>query len=494
MATLNTEEILNLFAYQAGAPLMFNTGAFLLIFGLFYALYVIGYKHLAFRKWYVLAFSMYFYFKASGIYLLLLGGTIIFDYAVALQIEKATKQQVAKAWLIASILVNVALLGYFKYTNFLIDIFNFFWLDKTPNLSVFLPIGISFFTFQTISYKVDVYRKQLKATTSLLDYAFYITFFPHLVAGPIVRAKDFLYQINTGLILNKVFLAEGLYLIVKGLFKKAVVADYVAQYVDLVYANPAGFSGFENWMAMYAYTLQIFCDFSGYTDMAIGLAAIMGFKLCENFNSPYQATNITDFWRKWHISLSSWLRDYIYIPLGGNRNGKGMQQVNQLLTMLIGGLWHGASMRFIIWGGLHGLALVIHKLWSGSALGKAVPDNGFTKFIGWFITLHTVALLWILFRVPDLATAQATLQTVLETDFLTFWSYAEPFWTARPLVLIMVLGGFALTIIPQTWKEVVKQHFIGSPMIYKALWLIIVIHLSMEMSGQGVQPFIYFQF
>jgi hypothetical protein len=171
-----------------------------------------------------------------------------------------------------------------------------------------------------------------------------------------------------------------------------------------------------------------------------------------------------------------------------------MQQVNQLLTMLIGGLWHGASMRFIIWGGLHGLALVIHKLWSGSALGKAVPDNGFTKFIGWFITLHTVALLWILFRVPDLATAQATLQTVLETDFLTFWSYAEPFWNARPLVLIMVLGGFALTIIPQSWKEVVKQHFIAAPLVYKALWLIVIIHLSMEMSGQGVQPFIYFQF
>jgi len=327
-----------------------------------------------------------------------------------------------------------------------------------------------------------------------LDYAFYITFFPHLVAGPIVRAKDFLYQINTGLILNKVFLAEGLYLIVKGLFKKAVVADYVAQYVDLVYANPSGFSGFENMMAMYGYTLQIFCDFSGYTDMAIGLAAIMGFKLCENFNSPYQATNITEFWRKWHISLSSWLRDYIYIPLGGNRNGKAMQQVNQLITMLIGGLWHGASWRFILWGGLHGLALITHKVYSQSALGKAIPENRFTKFIGWLITINTVSVLWILFRVPDIEIATKSINTVIETDFVTFWSYAQPFFNARPLVLIMILGGFALTILPNTWKALVKNHFVDAPLVYKALWLIVVIHLSLEMKGQGVQPFIYFQF
>jgi alginate O-acetyltransferase complex protein AlgI len=481
-----------LFAYDAGSPVMFQTGPFLLLFALFYLIYALVYQSIALRKILVLGFSIYFYVMASGEYVGILIATILIDFLVALQIQKASSRK-AKGWYLGlSIIGNVVLLGYFKYTNFLIDIGNFLSAAEIPHHNIFLPIGISFFTFQTISYKVDVYKEKLEASRSLIDYAFYITFFPHLVAGPIVRAKDFLYQINGPLFTDKLFISEGLYLIIKGFIKKAIVADYVAQYVDLVYANPKGFSGLEHIMAMYAYTLQIFCDFSGYTDMAIGLAAIMGFKLCENFRSPYRAWNITDFWRRWHMSLSSWLRDYVYIPLGGNRDGLFKQQVNQLLTMLIGGLWHGASWRFIVWGGAHGLALVGHKLWRLSPLSARTPDNKFTRFIGWFITFHIVAFLWMLFRINNIETLSVSINQMLYDS--NYSAYILPFWQARPLVVVMVVLGFAFTLAPDFIKNPIKDHIVSAPLVYKAIIFIVAIHISLELSGQGVQPFIYFQF
>lgn len=490
--TPNWQALGALFAYDRGSPVMFNTGSFLLLFTLFFTVYAVVYRWPVVRRTYILLFSFYFYFMACGSYVWLLGATLLVDYAVARLIESAHSRGAAKAWLASSIVLNLAALGYFKYTNFLLELFHLATAQPVAHLDIFLPIGISFFTFQTISYKVDVYRGELKATRSLLDYAFYISFFPHLVAGPIVRAKDFLYQIHAPLMLDRAFVGQGFFLVVQGLFKKAVVADYVAQYVDLVYANPAGFSGFESLMAIYGYTLQIFCDFSGYTDMAIGLAALMGYKLCENFDSPYKAYNITDFWRRWHISLSSWLRDYVYIPLGGNRHGKFMQAVNQLLTMLIGGLWHGASLRFIVWGGAHGLALVGHKLWRSSAPGKALPDNGFTRLLGWLLTFNIVAGLWILFRAPDMATASRVFMNVFnDADFLAF---VQPFWTARPLFVVVLVGGFVLSLLPKAWKEGVERTFIRVPLLVKIAALLVVVQLTLEMGSQGVQPFIYFQF
>jgi D-alanyl-lipoteichoic acid acyltransferase DltB (MBOAT superfamily) len=248
----------------------------------------------------------------------------------------------------------------------------------------------------------------------------------------------------------------------------------------------------EHLVAVYAYTLQIFCDFSGYTDMAIGLAAIMGFRLCENFNSPYKASNITDFWRRWHISLSTWLRDYIYIPLGGNRKGVFNQQVNQMLTMLIGGLWHGASLRFILWGGAHGLALVGHKLWNMSPMSRWVKENQFTRFLGWMLTFHIVAFLWMLFRISDWATLETSVSRIFsDTDYI---AYVQPFWAARPLLVVVLVLGFALTLIPNSIKNPIKDHIVSAPLAYKAIMMIVAIHLSLELSGQGVQPFIYFQF
>jgi D-alanyl-lipoteichoic acid acyltransferase DltB (MBOAT superfamily) len=226
--------------------------------------------------------------------------------------------------------------------------------------------------------------------------------------------------------------------------------------------------------------------------MAIGLAAIMGFKLCENFRSPYQSTDITEFWRRWHISLSTWLRDYVYIPLGGNRKGAFMQQVNQLLTMLIGGLWHGASWRFIAWGGLHGVALVGHKLFSKTALGKSYGSHPLMKAFGWLLTFNIVAFLWVLFRVPSIEVAYTSMNQIFSD--VQFLDFVLPFWRARPLLVVMMLGGFALTLMPKAWKDRISLHFMDAPMAYRFLWLIVVVHLSLELAGQGVQPFIYFQF
>jgi len=490
--TVNWGAVARLFAYDRGAPVMFNTGPFLLLFTLFFAVYMCLHRWPAVRRGYLLLFNFYFYFMACGTYIWLLAATVLLDYWLGLRIEKASSQQQAKAWLTAGIVLNLGALAYFKYTNFSIEVLNLFAGKSFSALAIFLPIGISFFSFQSISYKVDIYRKQLQACSSLPDYAFYLTFFPHLVAGPIVRARDFLYQIHTPLRQDKAFVAGGFFLVVQGFFKKAVLSDYVAQYVDMVYARPLGFSGLEVLMAVYGYALQIFCDFSGYTDMAIGLAALLGYTLCDNFDSPYRAADITDFWRRWHISLSSWLRDYLYIPLGGNRQGPWRQALNQFATMVLGGLWHGASVRFILWGAAHGVALVVHKVWRVSALGSRVPNTGLVRFLSWLVTFHIVAACWILFRAPDMKTANLIVYQVLY--HANFSTYLLPFVAARPLFVVVLAGGFGLVLLPRTLKNRAKQAFIAAPWVLKVALLLAVIQISLEMGIQGVQPFIYFQF
>jgi alginate O-acetyltransferase complex protein AlgI len=315
-----------------------------------------------------------------------------------------------------------------------------------------------------------------------------MTYFPHLVAGPIVRAADFLPQIYHKIIIHKEGIYYGLALVIRGLIKKAIVADYIAQYNDMVFSNPAGYSGFENLMAMYGYTLQIYCDFSGYSDMAIGLSQIMGFRLCENFRSPYLALNITDFWRRWHISLSSWLRDYIYIPLGGNRKGEIRQYLHLLATMLIGGLWHGASWKFIFWGGMHGLGLAAHKLWQKISINS---NSSIVNFAGAFLTFHFVALLWIFFRAVDFESAVVMISKFsLDLDP----AFILPFWEARSLFLILLILGFALHFTPHSLKDKAVFIFVRSPLPLKTAFFLVVLQLIIQLQGEGVQPFIYFQF
>jgi D-alanyl-lipoteichoic acid acyltransferase DltB (MBOAT superfamily) len=285
-------------------------------------------------------------------------------------------------------------------------------------------------------------------------------------------------------------MSEGLVLIIKGLIKKAIIADYIAQYADLVYKNPAGYSGFENLMAMYAYTLQIYCDFSGYSDMAIGIALLMGYRLKENFMNPYQALDITEFWRKWHISLSGWLRDYIYIPFGGNRRGEEKQWLFLFLTMLIGGFWHGADWKFIFWGAMHGVGLLVHKIFSKAA--KEMEFNrGIMIPLGWLLTFHFVAFLWIFFRADSFQTATISIHRIF---FHLDWAYLPYFFKANSLVVYLLVVGYATQFIPQKWKSSMMYAFHVLPFPLKALVLLVVIQIILQVQSENVQPFIYFQF
>lgn len=369
----NWTDLAPYFIYDPTKPMLFNSMVFLVWFMAFYAGYLLLKKQTNWRLIYTLGFSLFFYYKSSGSYFVLLIISTLIDFTLGHFIYNAPNQRARRGYLILSLVANLGLLAYFKYTNFLIGSLNSIVGSNFSMQSIFLPVGISFFTFQTLSYSIDVYRGKLEPLTEevkdwrsfvarLLDFSFFVSFFPQLVAGPIVRAADFIPQIRKPLQLSESDLGRALLLICGGLFKKAVISDYISiNYVDRVFENPALYSGFENLMASYGYAIQIYCDFSGYSDMAIGLALIMGLRLPENFRFPYQSDTIRDFWRRWHISLSSWLRDYLYISLGGNRKGGLRTYVNLMLTMLLGGLWHGASWVFVIWGGLHGMALAIDR-------------------------------------------------------------------------------------------------------------------------------------
>jgi alginate O-acetyltransferase complex protein AlgI len=372
--SINIQAILSFLDYEANRPLLFNSVDFFILFSLFFAVYLLLKNRANLRIIFTLGFSLYFYYLSSGFFFFLLVFSTIVDFILGHFIYNASSKAKSRFFLALSIVVNLGLLGYFKYTNFFIGFTNDLMGFDLSFKKIFLPVGISFYTFQTMSYSIDVFRRKLVPLTEyvtdlkslfqrLNDFAFFVTFFPQLVAGPIVRAADFIPQIRKKPVLTQAQLGQAMLLISGGLFKKAVISDYISvNFVDRVFEAPVLYSGFENLMAVYGYAIQIYCDFSGYSDMAIGLGLLLGFQLPENFRKPYQAHSIRNFWQRWHISLSTWLRDYLYIPLGGSKKGKLRTYINLMITMLLGGLWHGAGWVFIIWGGLHGIALAADRL------------------------------------------------------------------------------------------------------------------------------------
>lgn len=509
------ENLGEIFLYNPDKPMLFNSGAFMLFFSIFIIIYTLIYKKRFLVAVYIILFSLFFYYKSSGIYFLLLVLTSVTDFSFALFLSKAEKQRWRTFWMIMGVIPSLALLGYFKYTNFILFNWDLISGNNFQPLDIFLPVGISFYTFQSVSYVLDVYWKKLKPTKNFLDYAFFLSFFPQLVAGPIVKAHHFLPQLKKTPQVDKTAVYSGLWLVMLGLFKKAVIADYISQYNDLIFAAPNTYNGFENLMAIYGYTLQIYLDFSGYSDMAIGFGRIMGFDLGINFRLPYQSLNITDFWRRWHISLSTWLRDYLYIPLGGNRRGKWKTYRNLMLTMLLGGLWHGANWKFVFWGAMHGIALAIHKA-TKKILDK-IPNILPTKFVSWFITFHFVIFLWIFFRatninqqelVPVIKDGVTTeiVQNVTINAFEVSWimvkqvftdldfNFAIHFWDSRSLWVILVLIGFAMHAIPLKIVDKISDYFVRSPFILKVVLFIILLQLVIQLQNENVQPFIYFQF
>jgi len=364
------------------------------------------------RLAFLLVANVVFYGFGTPWFLVVLLVPSLVDYACAIRMEDSVDAEARKRWLVISLITNLGILFYFKYANFLIDSVAALFHVQTVPLDIVLPVGISFFTFKTMSYTIDVYRGRLTACRSLWRYAMFVSFFPELVAGPIVRASIFLPQMERPIRLEWHRFTSGLRIILVGVSKKLLIADRLSSYVDVVFANPAAYSPSAVAAAVIAYAIQIYCDFSGYSDIAVGIARIIGFDLPMNFDMPYLSRSITEFWRRWHITLSQWLRDYLYIPLGGNRKGRLRTYVNLIITMLLGGLWHGASWTFVVWGLLHGLGLAAHKLWMEFRKGRGwVTTPGPASTIaGWVVTNGFVCVCWVFFRAQDFTTAWVILR------------------------------------------------------------------------------------
>jgi alginate O-acetyltransferase complex protein AlgI len=461
-------------------------------FFLFFAIVFTAYWSLrgnAQRKFLLLVASYIFYGAWDARFTLLLGFSTLFDYLSGLAMERTDNDRRRRLLIAFSVSVNLGLLSIFKYFNFFADSFvtllNDAGIAANPvTVHIILPVGISFYTFQSLSYTIDIYRGHMKARRSLLDYATFVAFFPQLVAGPIVRAYDFLPQLDTKRHFSDVPVRSALILFFFGFVKKACISDNLAPYADAVFAHPEHYGGASIVAAVLLYAIQIYCDFSGYTDMAIAVAKLLGYDLTINFRQPYFARDIADFWRRWHISLSSWLRDYLYISLGGNRGGQFKTYRNLLVTMVLGGLWHGASWNFVIWGTLHGLALVVHKAYSALRPASLVQWLPY-RAAAWALTFWWVCLAWIFFRATTLPDAAR----IAEAYVTWTGGGGEDIATmAAPVIL-----GLALL----HWLEA-RQMISGplirlsSPTFYAAAGTLCGLVLALVPTTY--RPFIYFQF
>ena len=545
-----------LFNYDEASPLIFTRFFFWGFFAVVLAVYSVVYRQRAVRNAWLFAVSLFFYWKTSGLFVGLLFFSITLDWAIGLASEASAKRLHKQLLLALSVTVNLSVLGFFKYGHFVVENVNallgttyepvnYFahwanlaWDAHFVENKILLPVGISFYTFQCMSYAMDVYRGQLKPVRNILNFGFFVSFFPQLVAGPIVRASEFIPQLYKDYALTRTQFGIALFWILNGLVKKMVVGDYIAvNFIDRVFADPIRFTGFENLMALYGYSLQVYADFSGYTDIAIGVALLMGFTLPMNFNSPYKAHSVADFWKRWHMSLSTWLRDYLYIPMGGNRSGSlfswimmgviGIAGVlltgwlwlpvvylslvalfavltrifpsvqnmvttnlNLMITMLIGGLWHGASWMFVIWGGLNGVGLVIYKFWR-----KVSPWEKSTKWIvrPWtiFITFSFITFTRIWFRGDSLDTANKILHQISSA----FGAHlaGDVMWGFRSVFGVMLVG-FVVHWLPAPFKESYRQRFAALPLWAMALISVGVVFGIYQTLTAEMVPFIYFQF
>ncbi len=500
-----------IFSFIENKPLLFTQYLFWMFFGVLLLIYTLIFRNDTFRRRLLLIFSIFFYYKSGGYFFLLLLLSTVMDFGLGKLIHSGKTQWHRKFYVTCSVILNLGLLSYFKYYQFYLNLINdilgtnykaFNYLANWTNgisgshfdiWTVMLPVGISFYTFQSLSYTIDIYRKKIEPVSNILDFAFFVTYFPQLVAGPIVRAAEFLPQIHKKYALSSEDFGKAAYLIMAGLIKKMVISDYISlNFVDRVFENPILYSGFENLMAVYGYTIQIYCDFSGYTDIAIGLSLLLGYHLPVNFNSPYQSVNITEFWRRWHISLSTWLKDYLYIPLGGNRKGKIRTYINLFLTMLLGGLWHGAHIRFLIWGGLQGLALALHKFWMKIfPSGNQRKDSKFILMCSGILTFNFVAFCWIFFRAPNLSIVGQILSQIGNNFHFNLIGKVV---TSYSNVFILMLVAYFIHLWPQSWKYAIRLRFTAWPIYIKAIIISILVILIYQATSSAIQPFIYFQF
>ena len=486
---IDFSHLLSLFTFNRDEPMLFTSGLFWILFLVFLPLYAAIKSKRVKMMAFVIAFSLYFIYKSSGWFFLLLMATSFIDWWVAQFIDSSKNRFQRRLALTVSLVLSLGVLLFFKYSNFMLWNLAELIHGNFQPLDLIMPVGVSFYTFRTISYVVDVYKGKIQPTDDYIDYLFFLSYFPCLVAGPIVRAKDFMPQLQENKPATREMIYGGLFLVMLGILKKAVFADYIAQYNNIAFGNPVGYTGVELLMAVLGFTMQIYCDFSGYSDMAIGLGSIMGFNLGINFDYPYRSLNVTEFWHRWHITLSTWLRDYIYIPLGGNRKGTWRQYFNLMVTMLLGGLWHGAAWTFVVWGGGHGIALCVHKLckpWLDT-----IASTRFTRFVSWLITFSLVAFLWIFFRADSFHDAGRVISTIF-TDFET--AYIREFFTKRFTWCLMLAIIFGLHFVPRRMWDKLRDRFIEAHWGVKLLLFIVLIQLVLQFAAATVQPFLYSQF
>lgn len=482
--------------------MLFNSFAFFLFFPIVTIFYfVLPHK---FRWFWLLLASCYFYMDFVPYYILILGFTIIIDYYAAILIETSKSDRARKTWLICSLIANIGVLVFFKYFNFfnenLETALNFAGVkNPIPYLSIILPIGLSFHTFQAMSYTIEVYRGNHRAERNIGIYSLYVMFYPQLVAGPIERPQNILPQFHKVQYFNYGKVVEGLKMMLWGLFKKVVIADRLAFYVNSAYQNPAGGDGYHILIATYLFAFQIYCDFSGYTDIALGAAKVMGFNLMENFRVPYLAKSVKEFWSRWHISLSTWFRDYLYIPLGGNRKGRPRWYFNLFLVFLISGFWHGANWTYIVWGALHGLYLVIGLIFSSlfkSDEGYANTTNDPYSFFKMLFTFHLVLFAWIFFRANTIEDAVTIVRILASTIFnFSFSSLSNYLFVTGGAKLLSTLVLLVMFVIMDPYMDNIiksRKELHKRPVKYG---LFAALMASLLLFGYfGEVHFIYFQF
>ena len=434
-------------------------------------------------KPFILFASYVFYASAGWRFIFLLAAVTVANQLAAVMVHRADTERRRKLIVTIAVGFDLGLLGIFKYYSFFVQQ----WADALgslglspglPLLTIALPVGISFFTFQAISYVVDVKRGHVEPASSI-DFAVYLSFFPHLIAGPIVRAREFLPQLKRPRDPNRVAVSSGLALVAFGLVKKVVIADYLArELVEPVFAVPHAYGAPDVILAAYGFAAEIYCDFSGYTDIAIGLALLLGYVFPQNFRSPYRSTGFRDFWRRWHMTLSRFLRDDLYIPLGGNRKGRLMTYRNLMITMVLGGLWHGAAWTFVLWGTFNGLGLVAEHAWGGRV---ALPG-----WLRWFVTFNLIVFGWVLFRAQSLADFGALMSR------LTVFT-APTLWTIPVLAMIVLVVG--LQLLPPDWVERLQVRIESArPLLLGVGLAVVIAFVAATVPSQGVPPFIYFRF
>ena len=580
-------------AFDENSPLLFTQFYFWAFFALVYALFALlieqvpnrwGNKKLHLRNIYLLFVSWFFYYKTSGLFLLILAFVTISDFFIAQQIHKSQiknrKSKIPNLWLTLSVVIDLSLLFYFKYTYFFTNVINDWFGANFQVFDIFayigngfseagrfsvdviiLPVGISFYIFQVISYTCDVFRRKIEPVRNILDFGFYVSFFPQLVAGPIVRAEEFIPQLYKPFHLSRRVFGIAVFWIINGLGKKIIMSDYLAvNLIDRVFDNPLLFSGFENLFALFAYSLQVYADFSGYTDIAIGVAMLMGFYLPMNFNSPYKSQNPQEFWRRWHMSLGRWLKNYLYIPLGGNRTILGRKasklwaaNFNSFITQVLGGLWHGASWNFVLWGAINGAGMIVNKFWREwnwhvrfalmtlLTAGLCALDY-WTNLPVWRLFAVWAAIVWVGTAIRYIyflcegkdnrfTNAMGTAWAVLQTfAFITFtrlffrsssnldpatanevawetaknmlnqiggaWSNAiiPDFLWAYKYVVAMFVAGMVIHWLPTNWKRRYRLWFSAMPLWLMVIAVCVAMVIIYQFMTSDQQPFIYFQF